>query len=338
MAKKKKDKKAKKKLKQKRQQNKLRSIRSKPQTQSQLSPEIQQLISRPSFSEMEAPDGFLPISMTQAMMEYAKPLMELSESDDIKDQNNILQIVMILWNYTIMLEDGNVSKEMKTKIIDSIKSTFGMNDKDTTELFKKMVERKNYLFPPKIQQKPSMTMFMRKEISNLITTFNYNKLDLLDDAIPPDTKDKALVKAIIKMDEFITDEADYDDWEDHYFSMEEECADRFNKWLNDKGLAEYSEDFPYWTQTYLNFIYRYMHDDLVLLKEVQPIYLEEFFADYVLRKIMVEPHEYVQFIPAIKIFYTFLHEKGYINNPEPMIELLDTFEPMFIEILRKRFG
>lgn len=338
MAKKKMDKREKRKLKQKRQEPKLIHIRSKPQSQSQRPPKIQHLINRPSFAEMEAPDGFLPISIAHAMMEYAKPLMELSESDDIKDQNSVLQVAMILWNYTSMLEDDNDSKEMKTKIIDSIKSTFGMNDKKTTELFKKMLERKNYLFPAEIQQKPSMTLFMRKEVSNLITTFNYNKLDMLDKTIPPDTKDKALVKAIIKMDEFMIDEADYDDWEKHYFSMEEECADRFNKWLNDKGLAEYSEDFPYWTQTYLNFIYNYMHDDLVLLKGVPPIYLEEFFADYVLRKIMVEPHEYAQFIPAIKTFYTFLHEKGYIDNPKPMIELLDIVEPMFIGILRKRFG
>ena len=81
-----------------------------------------------------------------------------------------------------------------------------------------------------------------------------------------------------------------------------------------------------------------MHDDIVLLKEVPPIYIEEFFTDYVLRKVMVDPNEYVQFIPAIKTFYTFLHEKGYIDNPEPMIELLDAYELTFIEILRKRFG
>ncbi len=184
----------------------------------------------------------------------------------------------------------------------------------------------------------SMTMFMRKEVSKLITEFNYSQLDLSGDAGEPDEKDKALVEAIVEMDAFMVDGADYDDWEDHYFSMEEECADRFHDWLIDKEATEFSEDFPFWVKTYVAFIYNYMHDDIVLLKDVPPIYLEEFFADYVLRKVMVESHEYVQFIPAIKSFYTFLWEKGYMDAPDPMIDRLDSFESFFITILRKRFG
>ena len=337
MARKKKGKKAKRRFKQKRQKKRLKLVKSKTQPQSQLPSEIQQLINRPSFADMEAPDGFIPISITQAIMEYAKPLMELSERDDTKDQNNILQIVQALWNYTIILEDGKNNDEMKSLILNSIKSTYSMKSKEAVDLFNKLIERKSYLFPPEIQKKPSMTMFMKQEVSNLLTEFNYNKLDLSGGIIPPNAKDKAFVKAIIKMDKFMLDESEYDDWEDHYFSMEEECVDRFHDWLNDKGLSEYSEDFPYWAQTYLNFIYRYMHDDIVLLKDVPPIYIEEFFADYVLRKIMAEPHEYVQFIPAIKTFYNFLQEKEYLDDPEPMKALLNSFEPIFIEILRKRF-
>ena len=338
MAKKKNSKKTKRKLKPKSQKKKLKLVKLKTQPQSHLPPEIQQLISRPSFADMEAPDGYIPISITQAIMEYAKPLIELSESDDIKDQNNILQIVQALWNYTIMLEDGKNNYGMKSSILNSIKSTYSMKSKEANDFLNKMIERKSYLFPPEIQKKPSMTMFMKQDVSNLITEFNYNKLYLPGGLIPPNTKDKALVKAIIKMDKFMLDEADYDDWGDHYFAMEKECVDRFHSWLNDKGLTEYSEDFPYWVQTYLNFIYNYMHDDIVLLKDVPSIYIEEFFADYVLRKIMVEPHEYIQFIPAIKTFYIFLQEKEYIDEPEPMKALLDSFEPIFIEILRKRFG
>lgn len=338
MTKKKNSKKTKRKLKPKGQKKKLKLVKSKTQPQSHLPPEIQQLISRPSFADMEAPDGYIPISITQAIMEYAKPLIALSESDDIKDQNNILQIVQALWNYTIMLEDGKNNDGMKSSILNSIKSTYSMKSKETNDFLNNMIERKKYLFPPEIQIKPSMTMFMKQDVSNLITEFNYNKLHLPGGLIPPNTKDKALVKAIIKMDKFMLDEADYDDWEDHYFPMEKECVDRFHSWLNDKGLTEYSENFPYWVQTYLNFIYNYMHDDIVLLKDVPSIYIEEFFADYVLRKIMVEPHEYIQFIPAIKTFYIFLQEKEYIDEPEPMKSLLDSFEPIFIEILRKRFG
>jgi len=324
------------KLQQKRQKNKLKRRQSRPKKKAPMLPGIQQLINRSPMSEIQAPEGFIPVSIAQALLEYAKPFMENSECDDIKDKNEILQIVQSAWNYTIMLDDRENSEEAKMKLVNSIASMYGMDMKDANIFLEKMVQRKRDLFPPEIQQKPSLTMFMKKQSTTPITAFNYNNLDLSGDPIPADTKDKALINAIIKMDQFMVNQADYDDWEDHYLSMEEACYDCFKKWLNDKGLNEYSQDFPYWIETYLNFIYRYMHEDIVLLKKVQPIYIEEFFADYVLRKVMAEPHEYVRLIPAIKTFYTFLYEKGYFDNPEPMIELISAAEPLFIEILKKR--
>ena len=333
MAKKRNSRKAKRKAKQNK-QNRLKAV--KPQKQSK-PPRNIQFLERVSFSEMEAPDGFRPISISQAMMEYAKPLMELAERGDIDDEK-VFQIASALWNYTILLGDGKKDEDMRINIYRLIECTYGMSGEESSGLIEKMIQRKNHLFPPDIQPEYPMTLFIRKEVSHLIAEFDYSKIDLSGETIPPDKKDRELIKSITRMDQYIIDGADYDEWEDHYFSMEEECADRFHKWLNDKGLSEYSEDFPYWTETYLNFVYNYMHDDIVLLKKVSSRYIEEFFADYVLRKIMVEPYEYAQFIPAIKLFYTFLQEKGYLDDPKPIVELIDAFEPHFIEILRKRFG
>jgi hypothetical protein len=45
------------------------------------------------------------------------------------------------------------------------------------------------------------------------------------------------------------------------------------------------------------------------------------------------------FIPAsIKLFYTFLWEKRYLENPVPFMVVIDEIQPHFIEILRERFG
>jgi len=52
---------------------------------------------------------------------------------------------------------------------------------------------------------------------------------------------------------------------------------------------------------------------------------------------MVDPNEYVQWPPAMKLFYTFLYEKGYLEDPEPFIQLVDEIEPHFIDLLRKTF-
>ncbi len=74
------------------------------------------------------------------------------------------------------------------------------------------------------------------------------------------------------------------------------------------------------------------------LKTVLPIYIEEFFVDHVLRKVIVEPHEYIKWPPALKLFYNCLYEIGYMENPERVIRLLDEIEPHFIGILRDRYS
>jgi hypothetical protein len=81
-----------------------------------------------------------------------------------------------------------------------------------------------------------------------------------------------------------------------------------------------------------------MHDDTVVLKSVPDIYFLEFFEDFLLRKMMVEPLEYVYWPPALKLFYRFLHEKGYLDNQEDLIRKIDKLEPYFIEVLRKQFS
>ena len=88
----------------------------------------------------------------------------------------------------------------------------------------------------------------------------------------------------------------------------------------------------------MNFVYRYLHDDIVTLKSVQPIYFEEFLFDYVLRKVMMEPHEHVYWTPALKLFYQFLSEKKYVDAPSQFVEIVDVLERQFIEVLRERFN
>jgi len=293
---------------------------------------------RPSFSDIEAPDGFRPVSISQAMMEYAKPVMEKGENEGNEDINLAMHAGMLLWNYTISLEDGHEDRKMKKEIIRLLAKEFDMSKSDAGLFLEKMIERKEHLFPKDIQPKHAMTMFIRKELTHLITGFNYNKIDFSSSPIPPDREDKEMVESIQRMDQYIAGGADYDKWEDHYFQMEEICRNRFELWLKEKGHEEYCENFPFYTETYLNFVYRYNHDDLTTLKSIIPEYLEEFFADHVLRKVIMEPYEYTFFPPAMKLLYTFLSEKGYMDDCTALTGIIDEMEPHFINILRKRFG
>ena len=46
---------------------------------------------------------------------------------------------------------------------------------------------------------------------------------------------------------------------------------------------------------------------------------------------MAAPAEYILWPPALKLFYLFLHEKGYLNNSDKIIGQIDKIEPYFIE-------
>lgn len=296
-----------------------------------------QYIERPAISEIDAPTGFRAVSMSQGMIEYAKPIMDFVEKGVVKDPNDAFQLAMPLWNYNLSQKHRDF-KFNKKDIIKQIGKPLKLNAQESTEFFDMMIQRKEYLFPDEIQPDNPMTMFVRQEEHYLISEFNYDSLNMSEEPYLPDKEDEKLIQLINQMDNYIAEGVEYDEWEDHYFSMEEKCKERFGKWLMFKGVKEYSEDFPFHIETYLNFVYRYMHEDDIYLKTVLPIYIEEFFVDYVLRKVVVEPHEYVKWLPALKLFYIFLYETGYLKSPEKIIKLLDGIEPHFIEILRDRYS
>ena len=296
----------------------------------------QHFIERPAISAVGTPKGFRAVSIGQGMIEYAKPVMEFVDKGVLKDTNDALQIAMLLWNFNISHENQDL-KVTKNDIIRQIEEALKLNVREAVEFFNLMVKRKAYLLPVAIQPAFPMTVFIRQEKRYIISGFDYNSLNLSKEPYLPDGKDEKLVHSINQMDQYIAEKVDYLKWEDHYFSMEELCKERFERWLVFKGAKDYSKNFPLHIKIFLHFVYCYMHADVIYLKAVTPIYIEEFFADHLLRKVVAEPQDYIERLPALKLLYTFLHEIGYIENPDIIIKLFDLIEPHFIKILRDRY-
>ncbi len=297
------------------------------------------MLSQRNEKHMEAPHGFRAVSITQALMEFAKPLMK-DAGDSHQALNEVFGIVNAIWNFEATLQGRAFDnlEERKGDILNSMQALFKMNDDEAKELFQRMIERKQFLFPKDVRSQNPLVMFMRKDVSHLIAPFHYGNISFLSAPIPSDEHDQAAIEKIKRMDKYIIDGAEYDEWESFYFSMEKDVADRFEKWLHEKGATEQSGAFASNLELFLNFIYLYSHDDPVILRSVPPAYFEEFLFDYLLRKLIAEPHEYVTFPPTLKFFYRFLNEKGYMADPESVIQVIDALEPEFMDILRERFG
>jgi hypothetical protein len=197
-----------------------------------------------------------------------------------------------------------------------------------------MIERKAYLFPDEIQPEGAMTMFMRKEVEYLITPFEESQLNLSDEIIPPNGDDDTFLDALEQLDARIDFGEDYGDWESDFFEMKDLCCERYHHWLRAKGVPEtFSQQLSFCIEPYLTFIYQYEAGSVL---DVLPDAMEEFFMDWLMRKVMVKPPEYTQWPPALRLFYRFLSEKGYLDDPEPIIAGLHAIEPEFIALVKRR--
>jgi len=294
---------------------------------------------QPPMAEIDAPPGFLAVSMSQALMEYNKSIFNINESESTEDMNQALELSSLLWNYGIAAESGKSNENIAKEILNIIQSIRHVGKDEAQDLLDKFVTKRNEMFPPDVQVKGSPMMLMRKEIPHLIAPFNYKELDFSKKVFPPDSNDKAFIDSLLIMDSYIQSDKDYDDWENEYFLMEKKCKASFLNWLQKKGASgKLSQDFPFLIEIFLNFVYRYLHDDIIVLKSIQPEYLEEFLFDHVLRKVIMEPHEHVDWPPALKLFYSFLYEKKYLEDLGFIIDIIDNLEPRFIDVLRKRFS
>jgi len=296
-------------------------------------------ISRPGLPYMGAPEGFRSISISQAIMEYSKPVLELVKENNTKGFDEAIQVGMILWNYSLSLENGQGGdNHLKKEARGILAKSFGLRDEDIASLITNMTERYQYLFPEEIQPKGTPFMFIRKEVRHLIRPFDFSRLNLSPAVIPPDKKDEKLIRNLLKLDKDIENGKNWDDYENLFNKVKEQSEDCFKAWLLAKGLKKEADNFAFCPLIYLDFIYGYGHDDLVSLKSVPDIYFQEFFEDFLIRKMMAEPEEYTDWPPALKLFYRFLQEKGYLVNAEEIIEAIDHMEPTFITVLKKQFS
>ena len=297
---------------------------------------------RPPISQIEAPKGFMTVSSSQAMMEYAKPLMEIN-AENLNELNRRMELASSLWNLSVSRqkdEPQEYSRWME-RVKTGVKKVLNLDGAERECYIAEMIERQVHLFPEEMQPTPpSMFMHMRKEVSHLIPPFDASRIRFRVDAtIPPDEEDLRLVGKIEALDDHIRRGSDYDAYEKLAISVEDESKTVFRKWLIAKGFEDDPEEYVHCPEIYLTFLYRYVHDDPVLLKSVPNEYIIEFFEDFLLRKMICEPIEYLYWPPSLKLFYQFLNEKGYLsaNETAHFLGCLDAMEKHFLEILRERY-
>jgi hypothetical protein len=297
---------------------------------------------RPPISQMEAPKGFMTVSSSQALMEYAKPLME-TNAENLDELNRRMELASSLWNLAVSRQKDEQQEYARwmERVKAGAKKVLNLDGAERERFIAEMIERQVHLFPEEAQPAPpSMFMHMRKDVSYLIPPFDAGRIRFRVDAtIPPDEEDLRLIGKIESLDDHVQRGSDYDAYEKLAISVEDESQTVFRKWLIAKGFEDDPKQYVHCPEIYLTFLYRYVHDDPVRLKSVPNEYIIEFFEDFLLRKMICEPIEYLYWPPALKLFYRFLNEKGYLsaNETAHFLGSLDVMEKHFLEILQERY-
>lgn len=283
------------------------------------------------------PKGFRAVGISQGVLEYGKPIFEYVISK--KGLDTAMAIVQGIWNYALQVEKGEEDSEIERVYIDDVKAFTRNDEVISTVLFHEMVKRRAFLFPPEMQvEKLPLLMIMRNEKPVAIAKYDYGVLDIAESPAPVKKSDIQFIQKLSALDKLFLESDDYSQWESALLDVQEMSVKCFGEWLHDKGLTQVIHEFADCPEVLINFVYAYMHDDIFTLKDFRMEYFKEFFFDYLLRKVTCEPEEYTIWPPALKLFYRFLHEKAYIENPDPIIKYIDTIEKPYIEILKERYA
>jgi len=302
-----------------------------------------QVVNRPGISEMGAPEGFRAIGMAQAMMEYAKPFDEYyakREPQSLDDLNSRMKLSMLLWNHALEVEKGEALSATNTEVVKALSEAFGLDGDAAEALRIRMVDRRIWLFPENVQPEVRMSpiMIIRKETRAEIQPFPYDRLRYTNDEVPPDAADRKLIENIKKLDRLMEEEADYDAFEKLLTETKDDAEECYKKWLSDKGVPQEFLGLSGCLHIYFDFVYGYMHDHVVTMKTITLNYLTEFFEDFLIRKVYGDPQEYVEWPPAIKLFYLFLKDKEYMTNIDSITSMINTLELSLMNVLKKQFA
>ena len=98
----------------------------------------------PFGDEPDAPQGFRPVSITQAMMEYAAPIMAYVADGTVADPNDALQVGLLLWNSTLPAVPVPM-RQSRGEIVAHIETMPHMNWQEAEVFYDEIIERKAYL-------------------------------------------------------------------------------------------------------------------------------------------------------------------------------------------------
>jgi hypothetical protein len=263
-----------------------------------------------------AQDGYRIVGPAQAMMDYARPLIDESSSDE--EINKYVTFAQLCWNLAIFeREQPRKFERQKRKLA----SKFGAPDAEST--IDMMIERFHLMFPD-LGESPSFYIKERVIDIEEYEPFDESALHISKDRIPPTKEELKLAEALREIDPS-EDEAEMSEWQD-------EVVGCYAEWCIAKGVSDDKvEHFAFAVNSYLNFLSGYYGE--VPSNDTPTGAVREFMRTFFIRKTWAEAQEKSMMPCALKLFMQYLDEKGIVKSTQRLRKLIESEQDNFLRNL-----
>ena len=276
------------------------------------------VVTRASGSDVPlVDDGYRIVGPAQAMVDYAKPLMEEAESK--KDLDKAFMLAQLFWNLALL---GRSDPEEFEKQRKELADEMGIPEAD--DVIKEMIERFERMFPY-AGKEPAF--YMRERVIDIeeYEPFDESTLHISEDKIPPTRKEMKLAETLRKIDP--------DEDKSGLVKWQNRVLDCYVEWCIAKGVPEdKAGHFAYNVNSYLNFLNDY-HGETVSADTPAEV-IQEFMRTHFIRKTS-SPAQHKTMMPyALKLFMQYLDDKGIVSGTENVRRIVESEQDDFQENLK----
>jgi len=277
-------------------------------------PEI--VVMNPSGTDVPlVENGYRIVGPAQAMVDYAKPLLDKAESEE--DFNKGFMLTQRIWNLALLEDrDPEEFEEQKEELTDE----FDMPEAEVDS----MIERFHLMFPY-VGKVPSF--YFRERVIDVeeYEPFDESTIHISEDRIAPTEKEIRLARALSKINPG-RDESRLSKWQD-------EVLGYYVEWCIAKGVPDdRTRDFANTANLYMDFLSGY-HGETVS-EYIPAEIVQEFMRTHFIRKTAMPAQEKTMMPFALKLFMQYLDEKGISSETERVREIIELEQDDFQKNLR----
>jgi hypothetical protein len=270
-----------------------------------------------NYDDIIAEDGYRIVGPAQAMLDYAKPLLDNCENEEEIEQ--VLSVIQMFWMLAIVEGTDSVEeKEIKQKLAE-------MNSPEAEEVFNMMRERFRLMFPNLMDESPFYIKerVLEEDIEEF-EPFDESTIHISENVIPPTDVEIKLAETLhILDDDNDTEDRDIEKYEKELSEWQNNILDNYTEWCFLKGVPdEEAQFFAQAVSHFLSFLYDHYMD--VISDHIEDETVEKFMEVYYIKKIWAMSEEKSMMPIALKLFMRYLDEKGIVPGIQSLIEVIES--------------